>query len=82
MLDNWDLSVKRATAVTRLLQTKYSVDPTRLTAGGRSEYIPKTSNETDDGKALNRRTEIIILPQLDQFFQLLEPPVSSMESSR
>jgi chemotaxis protein MotB len=80
MLDNWDLSVKRATAVVRLLQTKYSVDPTRLTAGGRSEYIPKTSNESDDGKALNRRTEIIILPELDQFFQLLEPPSASVDS--
>ncbi len=71
--DNWDLSAKRATAVVRTLQNKYKVDPSRLTAGGRSEYSPKTSNATADGKKLNRRTEIIILPKLDQFFQMLAP---------
>lgn len=70
--DNWDLSVKRATSVVRLLQTKYEVAPARMTAGGRGEYVPKTSNATADGKSLNRRTEIVILPKLDQFFQLLE----------
>jgi len=80
MADNWDLSVKRATAVVRLLQTKYDVDPARMTAGGRSEYIPKSTNETDEGKSLNRRTEIVILPQLDQFFQLLEPPVAQIDN--
>lgn len=71
--DNWDLSAKRATAVVRTLQKKYKVDPSRLTAGGRSEYSPKTSNATTEGKKLNRRTEIIILPKLDQFFQMLAP---------
>lgn len=71
--DNWDLSAKRATAVVRTLQNKYKVDPSRLTAGGRSEYSPKTSNATAEGKKLNRRTEIIILPKLDQFFQMLAP---------
>ncbi|HMV22965.1 MAG TPA: OmpA family protein [Saprospiraceae bacterium] len=71
--DNWDLSAKRATAVVRTLQNKYKVDPSRLTAGGRSEYSPKTSNATTEGKKLNRRTEIIILPKLDQFFQMLAP---------
>ncbi|HMR44282.1 MAG TPA: OmpA family protein [Saprospiraceae bacterium] len=70
--DNWDLSVKRATSVVRLLQTKHDVAPERMTAGGRGEYVPKTSNATADGKSLNRRTEIVILPKLDQFFQLLE----------
>ena len=73
--DNWDLSTKRATAVVRLLQTKYEVSPSRMTAGGRSEYVPKASNETADGRSTNRRTEIIILPKLDEFFQLLEAPV-------
>jgi chemotaxis protein MotB len=74
--DNWDLSVKRATSVVRILQTKFGIDPKRITAGGRSEYIPLQSNETAEGKAANRRTRIVILPQLDQFFKLLEKPQS------
>lgn len=73
LADNWDLSVKRSTSVVRLLQTKYGIAPERMTAGGRSEYVPKTTNSTVEGKALNRRTEIIILPKLDEFFELLEP---------
>lgn len=72
--DNWDLSVKRATSVVRLLQEKYAVRPERMTAGGRSEFVPKASNVNMTGRSMNRRTEIIILPKLDQFFQLLEPP--------
>lgn len=74
MVDNWDLSAKRATSIVRLMQTKFEVNPSRMTAGGRSEYVPKTTNETTQGRTINRRTEIIILPKLDQFFQLLEPP--------
>ncbi|WP_026998846.1 OmpA family protein [Eisenibacter elegans] len=70
--DNWDLSAKRAIAVVRHLQTKHRVAPQRMTAGGRSEYLPKASNATADGRSKNRRTEIIILPKLDEFFQLLE----------
>lgn len=73
MADNWDLSVKRATSVVRTLQKKYGVQPSRMTAGGRSEFIPKANNSTEEGRRTNRRTEIIILPNLDQFFQLLEP---------
>jgi chemotaxis protein MotB len=72
--DNWDLSVKRATSVVRILQTKFGIDPKRMTAGGRGEYIPLQTNETAEGKAANRRTRIVILPQLDQFFKLLETP--------
>ena len=72
--DNWDLSVLRATSVVRELQTKHYVDPSRLTAAGRSSYVPKAENETKAGRAENRRTEIIITPQLDQFFKLLEAP--------
>src|SRR5688500_707283 len=72
ILDNWDLSTKRATAITRLLQNRFNIDPRRMTAGGRSEYLPLTNNETAEGKAANRRTRIVILPQLDQFFKLLE----------
>ncbi|MFH6769112.1 OmpA family protein [Gaetbulibacter aquiaggeris] len=75
--DNWDLSVKRATSIVRLMQTKFGVEPERMTAGGRSEYIPKATNETTEGRAVNRRTEIVILPKLDQFFELLEPPKNS-----
>lgn len=72
--DNWDLSAKRATSVVRSLQTKYKVEPSRMTAGGRSEYLPKASNANAAGRAENRRTEIIVLPKLDQFFKLLEAP--------
>lgn len=70
--DNWDLSVKRATAVVRNLANIHYVNPERLTAAGRSFYIPKDDNDTADGRSKNRRTEIIIQPRLDQFFQLLE----------
>jgi len=72
MVDNWDLSVKRATSVVRILQKKYGLDPSHITAAGRSEYVPVTSNDSKDGRAANRRTRIVILPQLDQFFNLLE----------
>lgn len=71
MQDNWDLSVKRATSVIRILQTQYNIRPERMSAAGRSEYIPVASNNDKEGRALNRRTRIIILPQLDQFFKLL-----------
>ena len=76
LIDNWDLSVKRATAVVRVLQDKYDLNPAKMTAAGRSEYQPLNSNETEEGKAANRRTRIVILPQLDQFFNLLERPRS------
>jgi chemotaxis protein MotB len=72
VIDNWDLSAKRATSVTRILQNDYHIDPIRMTAGGKSEYSPLVSNDTKEGRASNRRTRIVILPQLDQFFKLLE----------
>ncbi len=72
LLDNWDLSVKRSTTIVRLLQTEYGLDPSKIIAAGRSEYQPLASNSTAEGKASNRRTRIVILPQLDQFFKLLE----------
>jgi len=71
--DNWDLSVKRATSVVRVLQNQYGLDPAHIAAAGRGEYKPVADNSTPDGKAANRRTRIVILPQLDQFFKLLEP---------
>jgi chemotaxis protein MotB len=74
LLDNWDLSVKRATSVVRVLQDQYHIPPARITAAGRSEYMPVADNATAEGKAANRRTRIVILPQLDQFFKLLEQP--------
>jgi chemotaxis protein MotB len=76
LLDNWDLSTKRATTVVRLLQKQYGLDPAKMAAAGRAEYHPVGSNDTSEGKAANRRTRIVILPQLDQFFKLLEPSKS------
>lgn len=74
LADNWDLSVKRATSVVRILQGEYSIPPARMTAAGRGEYVPISDNSTIEGRSVNRRTRIVILPQLDQFFQLLEKP--------
>ena len=70
--DNWDLSALRATSIVRVLQYKYGVKPQRLTAAGRSQYIPIAENDTPENKAKNRRTKIIIMPKLNQFFDLLE----------
>lgn len=70
--DNWDLSVKRATSVVRILQNQYGLDPAKMAAAGRGEYKPLLDNTSKDGRAANRRTRILILPQLDQFFKLLE----------
>lgn len=69
--DNWDLSVKRATSIVRLLQEKYEVEPAKLIAAGRSSYIPLTDNSTSENRSRNRRTEIKILPKIDKFFALL-----------
>ncbi|MBK0401646.1 flagellar motor protein MotB [Adhaeribacter sp. BT258] len=71
--DNWDLSVLRSTAVVRVLQQNYGVDAKRMIAAGRSEYQPLVTNNTDENRSRNRRTRIVILPQLDQFFKLMEP---------
>lgn len=71
--DNWDLSVKRSTSVVRALQKNFKVDPNRLIAAGRGEYNTLTTNDTAEGRATNRRTRIIILPKLDQFYDLLNP---------
>ena len=71
--DNWDLSVLRATSVARALQTKHGVNPNRLIAAGRGQYNALATNDTAEGRATNRRTRIIILPKLDQFYDLLDP---------
>jgi chemotaxis protein MotB len=70
--DNWDLSCLRASSVARYLQNNLGVAPNRITAGGKSEYSPKVPNTNAQNKAINRRTEIIILPKLDEFMKLLE----------
>ena len=72
LIDNWDLSVKRATTIVRVLQDQYGLDPAHITAAGRAQYLPVADNSTAEGRAANRRTRIVILPQLDQFFKLLE----------
>jgi len=71
--DNWDLSVKRASSVVRALQTEFGVDPNKLIAAGRGEYNTLADNATAEGRAINRRTRIILLPKLDQFYDLLKP---------
>ncbi len=68
LLDNWDLSVKRATAVVRILQNDFNVDPKRMTAAGRAEFIPVSTTE----KSKNRRTRIVVLPKIDQFYSMIE----------
>ncbi|CAN0597294.1 unnamed protein product, partial [Ectocarpus sp. 12 AP-2014] len=70
--DNWDLSVKRATSIVRKLQKEYDVDPSQLIASGRSSYLPLVENDTKEHMAMNRRTKIVILPNLDKFFALLD----------
>lgn len=71
IVDNWDLSVKRSTAIVRILQNKYKVDPARLIPSGRSSYVPLTDNSTYQNRARNRRTNIIIMPNLNKFFALM-----------
>ncbi|NDI99115.1 OmpA family protein [Flavobacterium sp. LaA7.5] len=72
LLDNWDLSVKRATAIVRILQNDYGIDPKRLVASGRGEYMPLEDNTTAEGRARNRRTRILVLPKIDQFYDMIE----------
>ncbi len=72
LLDNWDLSVKRATSVVRILQNDYHVDPKRMTAAGRSSYVPLVPNDNAADRAKNRRTRIVVLPKIDQFYSMIE----------
>ena len=77
--DNWDLSVLRATAIVRVLQSEFGVEPSRMTAGGRGEYVPVASNSSSDGKAKNRRTRIVVLPKIDQFYNMIEDGLKDPE---
>ena len=70
--DNWDLSVLRATSIVRVLQEDFDVKPGRMTAAGRSYYVPLASNDTPEGRSKNRRTRIVVLPKLDQFYNMVE----------
>jgi chemotaxis protein MotB len=70
--DNWDLSVARATSIVRILAVDYKIAPTRMTASGKGEYFPKSGNDTAEGRARNRRTEIILSPKLDELMQFLK----------
>ncbi len=79
MQDNWDLSVKRATSIVRLLQDDHNVAPNRLTAAGRSEYVPISTNETSEGRSKNRRTRIIIMPKLDEFYGMIEDELAKLK---
>lgn len=77
--DNWDLSVKRATSVVRILQNDFGVPPERMVAAGRSSYVPLQSNTTSEGRARNRRTRIVVLPKLDQFYKMVEEGMKKAE---
>ncbi|MCR9226552.1 MAG: OmpA family protein [Flavobacteriaceae bacterium] len=72
LADNWDLSVKRATSVVRILQNDFGVEPARMTAAGRSHYVPLVDNNTSANRAKNRRTRIVVLPKIDQFYSMIE----------
>lgn len=72
LIDNWDLSAKRATAVIRVLQKEHKVNPKQLIAAGRAEYVPLTDNSSAENRSKNRRTRVIVLPKIDQFYDMIE----------
>ena len=72
LLDNWDLSVKRSTSIIRVLTNELGVNPAQLIAAGRSSYIPLVANDSAENKARNRRTRIVVLPKIDQFYEMIE----------
>jgi len=72
LIDNWDLSAKRATSIVRVLQNDFNVAPERMTAAGRSYYVPLVSNDNAAERAKNRRTRIVVLPKIDQFYSMIE----------
>lgn len=79
LIDNWDLSVKRATSIIRVLE-ELEVNPGRLIAAGRSSYVPLVDNDTAENRAINRRTRIVVLPKLDQFYDLVEKEMKNLEA--
>ena len=79
--DNWDLSVRRATSIVRILQKDFGVAPERMTAAGRGEYMPVADNDSSAGRAKNRRTRIVVLPKLDQFYDLINQGMEQAASN-
>ncbi len=77
--DNWDLSVKRATSIVRILQKDLGLDPKQLVASGRSEYVPLVPNDNAEDRARNRRTRIILMPKIDQFYEMIEKEMKEMK---
>lgn len=80
--DNWDLSVKRATSIVRILQNDFNIDPKRLVASGRGEYVPLTGNDTAEGRSTNRRTRILVLPKIDQFYDMIEKEMKNQKNGK
>lgn len=72
LLDNWDLSVKRSTAIVRILTKDFGVSPKQLIAAGRSEFVPLVENNTAENRSTNRRTRIVVMPKIDQFYEMIE----------
>lgn len=79
LLDNWDLSVKRSTAIVRVLTKDLGVNPAQLIAAGRSEFIPLVENNTADNRAINRRTRIVVLPKIDEFYDMIEKEMKNQK---
>lgn len=79
MLDNWDLSVKRSTSIIRVLTNDLGVKPAQLIAAGRSSYVPLVENDTPDNRAKNRRTRIVVLPKIDQFYDMIEKEMKKQQ---
>ena len=79
LLDNWDLSVKRSTSIVRVLTNDLGVNPAKLIAAGRSSYIPLVENDTPDNKARNRRTRIVVMPKIDQFYDMIEKEMKKQQ---
>ena len=79
LLDNWDLSVKRSTAIVRVLTNELKVNPAQMIAAGRSEYVPLVDNNTAENRAINRRTRIVVLPKIDQFYDMIEKEMKNQK---
>ena len=79
LLDNWDLSVKRSTAIIRVLTKDFSVNPKQLIAAGRGEYVPLVENTTAENRSTNRRTRIVVLPKIDQFYEMIEKEMKGQQ---
>ena len=79
LLDNWDLSVKRSTSIVRVLTNDLGVNPAKLIAAGRSSYVPLVANDTPENKSRNRRTRIVVMPKIDQFYDMIEKEMKKQQ---